>query len=69
MGGKSLIYIFAPGMSNLRPLVAKESHSSGLGKGIQGFGELRCQLRTGEAIPSSPKEVCKNMVLTVRVSG
>lgn len=43
--------------SNLRPLVAKESHFSGLGKGEFGDLEVQCpEFRTQEEFPSSRKE-------------
>lgn len=41
--------------------MAKESHSSGLGKGELGLWSCSASFRTGEDFPSSPKEVCKNM--------
>lgn len=64
MGGKIPLHLCFRNESNLRPLVAKESHSSGLGKGelIQCFG-VAVPTSGPERIyiPGSPKEVCKNM--------
>lgn len=43
--------------SNLRPLVAKESHCRGLGKGEFGALEPQCpEFKTQEETPSSQKE-------------